>query len=164
MVSPNDSISNPTLTERRPIACFVPATVWSRPAERAIKHRPQRAHDQAADADIESMAAKMKAIERGAKALQIGTKSQTISLVPIIALTAAAVMSRRGTGYYPTVQRELDDNRPMTAEQAETLKRLAKAAYELDAFKPNLTRAEADRRIAALSAKLKLLDGPPHIL
>ena len=124
----------------------------------------QPAHDQAADADIEPMAAKMKAIERGAKALQIGTKSQTISLVPIIALTAAAVMGRRGTGYYPTVQRELDDNRPMTAEQAETLKRLAKAAYELDAFKPNLTRAEADRRIAALSAKLKLLDGPPHTL
>jgi hypothetical protein len=46
----------------------------------------------------------------------------------------------------------------MTAEQAATLKRLAKAAYELDAFKPNLTRAEADLRIAALSAKLKLLD------
>ena len=38
----------------------------------------------------------------------------------------------------------------MTAEQAATLKRLAKAAYELDAFKPNLTRAEADLRIAAL--------------
>ena len=37
----------------------------------------------------------------------------------------------------------------MTAKQAEKLKRLAKAAYELDAFKPNLTRAEADRRIAA---------------
>ena len=70
-------------------------------------------------------------------------------------------MSRRGTGYYPALQRELDDDRPMTAEQAETLKRLAKAAYELDAFKPNLTRAEADRRIAALSAKLKLLDGQP---
>jgi hypothetical protein len=29
----------------------------------------------------------------------------------------------------------------MTAEQAATLKRLAEAAYELDAFKPNLTRA-----------------------
>jgi hypothetical protein len=43
----------------------------------------------------------------------------------------------------------------MTAEQAATLKRLAKAAYELDAFKPNLTRAEADLRIAALSAKLR---------
>jgi hypothetical protein len=27
------------------------------------------------------------------------------------------------------------NNRSMTAEQAETLKRLAKAAYELDAFK-----------------------------
>jgi len=53
---------------------------------------------------------------------------------------------------------------PMTAEQAATLKRLAEAAYELDAFKPNLTRAEADLRIAILTAKLKLLDGPPHTL
>ena len=35
----------------------------------------------------------------------------------------------------------------MTAEQAATLKRLAEAAYELDAFKPNLTRAEADVRV-----------------
>jgi hypothetical protein len=58
-------------------------------------------------------------------------------------------MHIRGIGYYPTVQPAPADNRPMTAEQAETLKRLAKAAYELDAFKPNLTRAEADRRIAA---------------
>ena len=49
-------------------------------------------------------------------------------------------------------------------EQAATLRRLAEAAYELDAFKPNLTRAEADRRIAALMAKLKLLDGPHHTL
>jgi hypothetical protein len=42
--------------------------------------------------------------------------------------------------------KELDamiDHQPMTAEQAATLKQLAKAAYELDAFKPNLTRAEA---------------------
>jgi hypothetical protein len=62
------------------------------------------------------------------------------------------------------MQRALDDNRPMTAEQAATLKRLANAAYELDAFKPNLTRAEADQRIAALTAKLKLLDAPPHTL
>ena len=52
----------------------------------------------------------------------------------------------------------------MTGEQAVTLKRLAQAAYELDAFKPNLTRAEADLRIATLTAKLKLLDGPPHTL
>ena len=55
-------------------------------------------------------------------------------------------------------------NRPMTAAQAATLKRLAQDAYELDAFKPNLTCAEADKRIAMLTAKLKLLDEPPHIL
>ena len=53
---------------------------------------------------------------------------------------------------------------PMTAEQAATLKRLAEAAYELDAFKSNLTRAEADVRIAMLTAKLKLLGEPPHTL
>ena len=56
----------------------------------------------------------------------------------------------------------MTDNGQMTAEQAATLMRLAREAYELDAFKPNLTRAEADRRIAMLTAKLELLDGPPH--
>ena len=60
--------------------------------------------------------------------------------------------------------KKLDPIRPMTAEQVATLKRLAEAAYELDAFKPNLTRAEADLRIAMLTAKLKLLDEPPHTL
>ena len=55
-------------------------------------------------------------------------------------------------------------NRPMTAEQAATLKRLTEAAYELDAFKPSLTQDEADLRIAMLTAKLKLLDEPPHTL
>ena len=55
-------------------------------------------------------------------------------------------------------------NQPMTAEQAATLKRLAEAAYEREAFKPNLTRAEADVRIAMLTAKLKLLGEPPHTL
>jgi Protein of unknown function (DUF3072) len=66
----------------------------------------------------------------------------------------------------PTVE-ELDAmtaSRPMSAEQAASLKRLAQAAYELDAYKPNLTRAEASLRIAMLTAKLKLLDGPPHTL
>jgi hypothetical protein len=53
---------------------------------------------------------------------------------------------------------------PMTAEQAATLKPLANAAYEREAFQPNLTRAEADLRIAMLTGKLKLLDGPPHTL
>jgi glyoxylate carboligase len=52
----------------------------------------------------------------------------------------------------------------MTVEQAATLKRLAEAANELDAYKPKLTRAEAEKRIAMLTAKLKLLDGPPHTL
>ena len=56
----------------------------------------------------------------------------------------------------------MSDTRPMTPEQAATLKQLAKVAYELDAFKPNLRCAEADIRIAMLKAKLKLLDGPPH--
>ena len=58
-----------------------------------------------------------------------------------------------------------DDVQPMmTTEQAATLRRLAQAAYERDAFKPNLSCAEADLRIAALPAKLKLLDEPPHTL
>jgi Protein of unknown function (DUF3072) len=52
----------------------------------------------------------------------------------------------------------------MTVEQAATLKRLAEAAHELDAYKPHLSRAEAEKRIAMLTAKLKLLDGPPHTL
>ena len=58
----------------------------------------------------------------------------------------------------------MTDNQRMTAEQAATLKQLAEAAYELGAFKPNVTRAEADIRIAMLKAKLKLLGGPPHTL
>jgi hypothetical protein len=53
---------------------------------------------------------------------------------------------------------------PMSAEQAARLKQLARDAYDLDAFKPHLTATEAERRIAMLSAKLALLDGPPHTL
>jgi hypothetical protein len=52
----------------------------------------------------------------------------------------------------------------MTAEQAARLKQLSVDAYEPDAFKQILTQAEAARRIATLSAKLELLDGPPHTL
>lgn len=52
----------------------------------------------------------------------------------------------------------------MTAEQAALLKQLAHDAYEPDAFKPRLTQAEVQRRIAMLTAKLKLLDEPPHTL
>ena len=53
---------------------------------------------------------------------------------------------------------------PMTAEQAAILRKVAFDAYEPDAFGPNLTQAEAERRIATLKAKLKMMDGPPHTL
>jgi hypothetical protein len=53
---------------------------------------------------------------------------------------------------------------PMTADQAARLKQLAFDAYEPDAFREVLSQAEAERRIAMLSAKLKLLDTPPHTL
>ena len=44
---------------------------------------------------------------------------------------------------YPNNRRPADDRAGCDVKQ------MAKAAYEVDAFKPNLTRAEADRRIAA---------------
>jgi hypothetical protein len=53
---------------------------------------------------------------------------------------------------------------PMTAGQTVALRQLAYDAFEADAFKPNITQAEAQRRIATLSAKLVLLDEPPHTL
>jgi Protein of unknown function (DUF3072) len=52
----------------------------------------------------------------------------------------------------------------MTAEQAAKLQKLAFDAYEPEAFSPNLTQAEAERRIDVLRAKLKLMDEPPHTL
>jgi hypothetical protein len=53
---------------------------------------------------------------------------------------------------------------PMTSEQAAVLKELARDAYDLEAFDPRLTQAEAERRIVTLKAKLKLQDEPPHTL
>ena len=50
----------------------------------------------------------------------------------------------------------------MTAEQAALLRKLAFDAYEPDAFRPNLTKAEAERRIDTLQAKLRLMSEPPH--
>ena len=52
----------------------------------------------------------------------------------------------------------------MTPAQATELKRLALDAFEPDAFQQHLTKSEAAQRIAALKAKLKLLDEPPHTL
>ena len=57
-----------------------------------------------------------------------------------------------------------DADAPMTAEQAALLERLARDAFEPEAFSPHLTRGEAQRRIATLNAKLKLHGEPPHTL
>ena len=59
---------------------------------------------------------------------------------------------------------QTSDNAPMSAEQAACLKSLSEQALEPEAFKRNLDAAEAARRIAALRAKLALMDGPPHTL
>jgi len=52
----------------------------------------------------------------------------------------------------------------MTDAQAHDLGVLSERALEPEAFKPHLTRTEAAQRIKALSAKLRLLDEPPHTL
>lgn len=52
----------------------------------------------------------------------------------------------------------------MTPTQASRLRWLAEETFEPEAFHPHLTQAEAERRIEALAAKLKLQDGPPHTL
>ena len=52
----------------------------------------------------------------------------------------------------------------MSDEQAACLKSLSEQAFEPEAFRRNLDGAEAARRIAALQAKLALMDGPPHTL
>jgi hypothetical protein len=53
-------------------------------------------------------------------------------------------------------------NDPMTPAQASHLKALSEQALEPRAYDETITRAEAAKRIKALTAKLRLLDGPPH--
>jgi hypothetical protein len=50
----------------------------------------------------------------------------------------------------------------MTPRQANLLRKLAYDAYEPEAFSPQLTSAEAEKRIGVLQAKLKLMSEPPH--
>ncbi len=50
----------------------------------------------------------------------------------------------------------------MSTEQAALLRRLAFDAYEPEAFKPDLTKAEAEQRIEVLRAKMRLMGEPPH--
>ena len=73
---------------------------------------------------------------------------------------------RRGNVAYPVMTNTLSTGAgaPMTAAQLTELKKLAEDAFEPDAFGPHLTQGEAAQRIAALRAKLKLQDGPPHTL
>lgn len=66
---------------------------------------------------------------------------------------------RHGYGDMPSKSKVVDQ---MTAEQAALLRKIAFDAYEPDAFSPNLTKAEAERRIDMLKAKLKLMGEPPH--
>jgi hypothetical protein len=107
--------------------------------------------------------------------LQSALRSERLSKAPditteyVLQLSPFQKWRRKGT---PTQMARVSQGignaktaaQPMTVEQAVTLKRLAEAAYELEAFQPNLTRAEADLRIAMLTAKLKLLGEPPHTL
>ena len=60
--------------------------------------------------------------------------------------------------------KQSNTGQPMTAEQATLLEKIAFDAYEPEAFRPDLTQAEAERRIDMLKAKLKMMDGPPHTL
>jgi len=55
----------------------------------------------------------------------------------------------------PRAETHVAAKQPLTAEQAATLERLAQAIGRRSAFNPNLTRAQARRRIARLSATLK---------
>ena len=69
--------------------------------------------------------------------------------------------SPRGLHHRPAASREAaeDASAPMTAEQLAALKRLVALTGDIDAYDETLTRAEAARRIAALTA---LLDREAH--
>jgi hypothetical protein len=64
----------------------------------------------------------------------------------------------------PDLTLTAEPDAPMTAEQAALLKRLSHDAYDIEAFAPHLSQAEAAQRIAGLRAKLKLQSEPPHTL
>jgi hypothetical protein len=51
---------------------------------------------------------------------------------------------------------------PMTGAQASYLKTLSEQALEPQAYDETINKAEASKRIDALKAKLRLLDGPPR--
>jgi hypothetical protein len=60
-------------------------------------------------------------------------------------------------GLVPDLPSDMEE--PMTGAQTSYLKTLSEQAHQDDAFHPNLTKAEASKRIDALKRKLKL-DNP----
>jgi hypothetical protein len=77
-----------------------------------------------------------------------------------VACVKEQIGSRHGYADMPSKSKVVAQ---MTAEQAALLRKIAFDAYEPEAFSPNLTKAEAERRIDMLKAKLKLMGEPPHI-
>lgn len=75
-------------------------------------------------------------------------------------LVLLAIEKAGSTVYTPIMARK--SSTLMTVLQAKELRRLALDAYELEAYSPNLTKAEAEMRIRVLRAKLKLMSEPPH--
>ena len=75
-------------------------------------------------------------------------------LIPACSAWASIKMSKPKT----------DTVEVITDKQAALLRELAIDAYEPEASRPNLTKAEAELRINVLKAKLKLMGGPPHTL
>jgi Protein of unknown function (DUF3072) len=76
-----------------------------------------------------------------------------------VACVKEQIGSRHGYADMPSKSKVVAQ---MTAEQAALLRKIAFDAYEPEAFSPNLTKAEAERRIDMLKAKLKLMGEPPH--
>jgi len=70
---------------------------------------------------------------------------------------------RRLRRYAPNIL-AIDDNEPMTPDQAVLLRQLAIEAYEADAFEERITRLDAELRIALLRAKLTRIGEPPDRL
>ena len=73
-------------------------------------------------------------------------------------------MHDTSTGAPATNSDNAGGEEPMTEPPTSLLRRLAEEALEPEAFSRQLSRAEAQRRIEALAAKLRLQDGPPHTL
>jgi hypothetical protein len=92
--------------------------------------------------------------------LSFGRRSQ--NGLPELELPAVAAGTDRRQRDCVGMARKPDVVDGMSAEQGRLLRQLAFDAYEPEAFAPNLTSAEAERRIQVLRAKLKLMSEPPH--